>query len=93
MKVLLVEDDRSLAQQMRLGLRSDAFEVDIAINGNDGLYMLTEGEYDAAVVDWMLPELDGKTLVSRVRKAGNHIPIIMATALGQIEDKLESTQL
>ena len=89
MKILLVEDDRNLAQQMRLGLRSDAFEVDIAINGNDGLYMLTEGEYDAAVVDWMLPELDGKTLVSRVRKAGNQIPIIMATALGQIEDKLE----
>ena len=60
MKILLIEDDKQLSRQVSMGLRSDGFEVDQAFSGSDGVYMLTEGNYDAAVIDWLLPEVDGK---------------------------------
>ena len=89
MKILLIEDDKQLSRQVSMGLRSDGFEVDQAFSGSDGVYMLTEGNYDAAVIDWLLPEVDGKQIVKRARAQGIVCPVIIATALGQVENKLE----
>ena len=57
-----------------MGLRSDGFEVDQAFSGSDGVYMLTEGDYDAAVIDWLLPEVDGKQIVKRARAQALEVP-------------------
>ncbi len=80
MRVLVVEDERSLAGAVHRGLTADGFSVDVAHNGEDGLWRATEHPYDAVVLDIMLPKLSGYEVIKRMRAAANWTPVLMLTA-------------
>ena len=74
MRILVIEDDRSIAEFVAAGLQREGYAVDIALNGVDGLEFAQAGTYDAAVVDVMLPRLDGLSLVTALRRASVSTP-------------------
>jgi DNA-binding response OmpR family regulator len=80
MRVLVVEDERSLAGAVNRGLTADGFSVDVVHNGEDGLWRATEHPYDAVVLDIMLPRLSGYEVLKRMRAAKNWTPVLMLTA-------------
>ena len=88
MRILVIEDDREAAQYMAKGLRETGYAVDHAADGEEGLALAEGGGYDALVVDRMLPGLDGLTLVSRLRAAGDQTPILFLSALGEVDDRV-----
>ena len=88
MRILVIEDDREAAQYMAKGLRETGCAVDHAADGDEGLALAEGGGYDALVVDRMLPGLDGLTLVSRLRAAGDQTPILFLSALGEVDDRV-----
>lgn len=89
MRVLLVEDDPHTAGFIAKGLREDGHSVDQAGNGKDGLFLATTETYDAIVLDRMLPGLDGLTLLQTLRGAGNRVPVLLLTALGEVDHRVE----
>lgn len=92
MKILLIEDDAKLSAAVRRGLEAEGFTVDVAHDGNDGLWMSTEGRYDAIVLDLMLPGLNGFRVCADVRAAGNWTPIMMLTAKDGDLDEAEGLE-
>ena len=80
MRILVVEDDKHLAGALRRGLEGERYAVDVALDGADGEWLATENEYDALILDVMLPKLPGDELCSRRREAGDWTPILMLTA-------------
>lgn len=86
MHILVVEDDRKLAQQLKKGLDEEGHPTSIVFDGKEGLDMATTMEFDVLVLDVMLPGLDGLTLVRRLRHAGITTPILMLTARDSNED-------
>ena len=88
MRALLVEDDVKLAAALRRGLRAHAVVADVAITGDDALWMAEATPYDAVVLDVMLPGLDGFEVCRRLREAGVWVPIIMLTARDSVEDRV-----
>jgi len=89
MKLLLIEDDATTAEYVAQGLRQEGHLVDALANGRDGLSQVLGGEYDAIIVDRMLPELDGLSIVRAVRAAKIATPIIFLTAIGGVDDRIE----
>ena len=89
MRVLVVEDDVETASYIRRGLCEHGHVADVAENGRNGLFMATEGGYDVLIVDRMLPELDGLTLVRTLRAGGLRAPIMFLTALHGVGDRVE----
>lgn len=89
MKVLLVEDEHRIAQSIKKGLEQERFIVDVAFTGNDGYDLASTEEYDVILLDWMLPDMDGKIITSKLRQQQIQTPIIMLTAKGQVHDKVE----
>jgi len=89
MKILVIEDDKKISSFIRNGLRSEGYTVDVAFDGEDGLYLASEGRYDIIILDLMLPEIDGITLCRRMRKSGNKTPLIMLTAKDAVEDRVQ----
>jgi two-component system OmpR family response regulator len=92
MRVLVVEDDRTIADFVANGLRQEGFVVDQADNGVDGLDLATTTPYDAAVVDVMLPRLDGFSLVTALRRAGVHTPVLFLSARHSVDDRVAGLQ-
>ena len=90
MRVLIVEDEKRLAVALKGGLEEDGFAVDVALDGEQGLWMATEVVYDAIVLDIMLPRLNGYQVCSRLREHGNWTPILMLTAKGGEFDEAEA---
>src|SRR5256714_4390988 len=90
MRVLVVEDERHLAGGIKRGLEAEGFAVDIALDGPDGLVRANEGDYDAIVLDIMLPGMNGYKVCSSLREAGNWTPIIMLTAKDGELDEAEA---
>ncbi|TVS18361.1 MAG: DNA-binding response regulator [Gammaproteobacteria bacterium] len=88
MRVLVVEDETALSQQLRERLMADGMVVDVAADGREGLYYGEEYEYDVAVVDLGLPELDGVTLIQRLREGEHRYPILILTARDSWQDKV-----
>ena len=88
MKILLIEDDRELTDSMRFQLEKEGYETDICDDGEEGLYYMKERSHDLVILDRMLPSMDGITVLQEARK--NHVstPVIMLTALGELQDKL-----
>ena len=80
MKVLLVEDDKKIATAVKRGLEAEGFTVEVAFDGNDGLWLATESTYDLLVLDIMLPGRNGYRICADLRAAGNWTPILMLTA-------------
>lgn len=89
MRVLLIEDDPHTAGFIAKGLREDGHTVDHAGNGKDGLFLATTESYDAIVLDRMLPGLDGLVLLQTLRGAGNRTPVLLLTALGEVDHRVE----
>jgi DNA-binding response OmpR family regulator len=79
-RLLLVEDEAAPAAYLERGLEREGYAVDVAADGEEGLWLATEQPYDAIVLDIMLPKLDGFTVCARLRAAGNRTPILMLTA-------------
>lgn len=90
MKLLLVEDDKKIATTVKRGLEAEGFSVDVAFNGNDGLWMATEGTYDLIVLDIMLPGRNGFRMCADLREAGDWTPILMLTAKDGELDETEA---
>ena len=81
MRVLIVEDERRLAENIARSLRESAsYAVDVALDGEDGLYMAQSNPYDLVVLDLMLPKVDGLTLLKRLRADGVETPVLVLTA-------------
>ncbi|MCP1829389.1 MULTISPECIES: response regulator transcription factor [Bradyrhizobium] len=89
MKILLVEDDRLLAQEIARALREENFAVDIAANGEDGQHLGETESYDAAVLDLGLPKVPGVEVLRGWRKQGRHLPVLILTARDGWTDKVE----
>ena len=86
MRILIIEDERRLAENIARGVRESAgYAVDCAFDGRDGLYMAESNPYDLVMVDLMLPELDGLTVVQRLRSGGAAVPVLVLTARDEKE--------
>src|ERR1700731_2929453 len=91
MRVLIVEDEERLARNIEEGIAKGAgFAVDVAHDGEDGLHLAMSNEYDAILLDLMLPQLSGKALLASLRKAGKKTPVLVLTA---VEDKKSTVEL
>ncbi len=89
MRVLLVEDDAETASYIAKGLGESGYVTDIASNGKDGLLQAAAEDYDVAIVDRMLPGLDGISLVETLRSTGKRTPVLFLSAKGRVEDRVK----
>src|SRR5512139_2046990 len=87
-KLLVVEDDETTLGYIVKGLTEEGFTVDHATNGRDGLFLASDGSYDAIVLDRMLPQMDGMAVLGALRAADVHTPVIILSALGSAEEKV-----
>ncbi len=92
MRVLVVEDDRKIAAFVVKGLKEAGFAVDRADNGEDGLQMALSTSYDAAVIDVMLPKLDGLSLIERLRTQRTFTPVLILSAKRSVDDRVRGLQ-
>jgi len=92
MKILLIEDDSSVAEFTCQGLREAGHAVDHADNGKDGLFLATTENYDALIVDRMLPGVDGLSIIRTLRASDDSTPAIILSALGQVDDRVKGLQ-
>jgi heavy metal response regulator len=88
MRILIVEDEKSLVDIIKKGLEEEGYAVDVAYNGEDGLFMAENEPSDLIILDIMLPMVDGITILKRIRKAGIRTPVLMLTAKDTIMDKV-----
>ena len=86
MKILIIEDDAETAAYIANGLKEHGHTVDLAATGRDGLFLAAGERYDLMVVDRMLPEIDGLSIVKTVRTAGIETPVLFLTALGGVDE-------
>ncbi|MBP6014351.1 MAG: response regulator transcription factor [Alphaproteobacteria bacterium] len=89
MRILVVEDDREAAAYLTRGLKESGHIVDHAPDGEDGLHLAMAGNYDVAVVDRMMPRLDGLSMVRKMRDEGNKTPVLFLSALGEVDDRVK----
>jgi len=92
MRLLLVEDDLQIASFIMKGLKQAGFVIDHAIDGEDGLHMALNEPYDAAIIDIMLPKLDGLTLIEELRRKKVDTPVIILSAKRSIDDRVKGLQ-
>jgi two-component system OmpR family response regulator len=92
MRVLLVEDDLKIASFILKGLRENGFAVDHAADGEEGIYMALTKPYDTAIIDLMLPKLDGLTLIERMRQQKINTPVIILSAKRSVDDRVKGLQ-
>ena len=88
-KILLIEDDPTLADYVSKGLRESGHVVDVLGDGKDGLYAAAEQSHDVIILDRMLPRIDGMTILQTMRASNNLTPVLLLTALGEIDDRVE----
>jgi DNA-binding response OmpR family regulator len=92
MRILVVEDDKKIASFVAKGLKEAGYAVDVAQDGPDGLDLGLSAVYDAAVVDIMLPGIDGLTLIERLRTKKNNTPVIILSAKRTVDDRVKGLQ-
>ncbi len=92
MRILVVEDDKKIGMFLRKGLREAGYTVDLAEDGEKGLDLLTTAPYDTAVVDLMLPKLDGLSMIETIRGQGQTTPILILSAKRTIDDRIKGLQ-
>ena len=84
----MIEDEHKIANSLKNGLEQENYTVDVAYDGTTGYDLATEGNHDLLVLDWMLPGMDGQAIITKLRAANLHTPILLLTAKGQLEDKV-----
>jgi len=92
MRILLVEDDAKIAAFIRKGLKAEGYAVDHAADGQEGLHLALTEPYDAAVIDVMLPQMDGLRLVKAMRQERKNTPVLILSAKGAVEDRVKGLQ-
>jgi two-component system, OmpR family, response regulator len=92
MRLLIVEDDATIADFISTGLVEAGFAVDVAADGARGLDLAVSGSYDVAIVDIMLPQLDGLTLIDRMRGRGVQTPVLILSARRTVDDRVRGLQ-
>ena len=92
MRILLIEDDHSVADFILRGFREAGHTIDHSDNGKDGLFLATTESYDVLIVDRMLPSVDGLTITRTLRASENNTPVLILSALGQVDDRVKGLQ-
>jgi len=88
-RILIIEDDNQVASFIRKGLIESGWNVDVADNGKDGLFLAATERYDALIVDRMLPGVDGLTVIRTLRASENKTPALVLSALGEVDDRVQ----
>jgi DNA-binding response regulator len=88
MRILLVEDEKELSNALTAILKHSNYSVDAVYDGEDALYYLETQNYDAIILDVMIPKIDGIQVLKTIRQAQNHIPVLMLTAKSEIDDRV-----
>jgi two-component system, OmpR family, response regulator len=88
MRILIIEDERKIAQAIRKGLEQETFAVDICYDGDEGLRYALDEPYDLIILDRMLPLMEGVTVCQELRKQGKQMPILMLTAKDKVRDRV-----
>ena len=89
MRILLVEDEKKMASFIERGLKEEGYAVDIALEGETGWEYASANDYDAIILDWMIPKMDGLALCRKIRQENNQTPILMLTVRDSVEDKIK----
>ena len=89
MRVLIIEDDRETAQFLQKSLKESGHVAEVALDGVSGLAMAEAGGFDVLIVDRMLPLKDGLSIVQERRAAGDRTPVLILSALGQVDDRIK----
>lgn len=89
MRILIIEDDIQVASYISKGMKEAGHMADMAQTGKDGLFLATTENYDAIIVDRMLPEIDGLTIIKTMRGADNQTPVLILSALGEVDDRVK----
>src|SRR4030065_182566 len=92
MRVLVIEDDKKIASFIVKGLKQAGFAVDHAANGEDGIHLALHESYDAAVIDIMLPKLDGLSIIEELRRQKVNTPVIILSAKRSVDDRVKGLQ-
>lgn len=93
MQVLFVEDEAKIANFVRAGLKEEGFVVDYCDNGDEGYWRALNNQYDAIVLDIMVPGKDGLSILKHLRRQGHNVPVILLTARNELDDRLEGLNL
>jgi Response regulators consisting of a CheY-like receiver domain and a winged-helix DNA-binding domain len=89
MRILLVEDDKNLCDSLAFQLEKEGFTVDTCHDGEDSLYWISQNAHELILLDRMLPGFNGIQVLEKMRKNNNHTPVILVTALGELNDKIK----
>src|SRR5690606_29895825 len=92
MRILVVEDEPGIANFLKQGLQEEAYSVDVADNGNDGLRLALSENYDLLLIDWMLPGTSGIEICRQYRKQNSDTPVIILTAKDTVQDTVFGLQ-
>jgi len=93
MKVLIIEDEKDLVAILKRGLQEHSFTVEVAYEGEEGLYLAENFSYDVIVLDLMLPGIDGFTILKRLRELKKDVPVVVLTAKGEVEERVKGLDL
>ncbi len=93
MRILIAEDEKSLNRIIAKQLKASGYSVDCAFNGEEAYDLISMTDYDAAVFDVMMPRIDGFSLLKKIRKEGNNLPVLFLTARDSIEDRVEGLDI
>jgi DNA-binding response OmpR family regulator len=93
MRILIVEDDHTIAQAIKEGLEQESFAVDVAYDGEEGYLSASNDEYDLMLLDVMLPKMSGIEVAQKLRDEANHTRILMLTARDQLRDKVRGLNI
>jgi len=88
MRILVVEDDKKVAGFIKKGLEEETYAIDVSYDGEDGLHLGSEGQYDLIILDIMLPKIDGLEILSQLRDQGRDTPILLLTAKDAVDDRV-----
>lgn len=89
MRILMIEDDQNLCESTKYQLEKEGFTVDVCYDGEDGLYYIEKEAHDLILLDRMLPGMNGMKILTKMRESGNATPVILVTALGEIDDRVQ----
>ena len=89
MRILVVEDEHKIANSIKRGLEQETYAVDVAYDGIAGFDLASSEDYDVLLLDLMLPKMSGVEICKKLRAMDNHTPILMLTARGELNDKVE----
>jgi two-component system OmpR family response regulator len=89
LRILVIEDNLTTSQYLQKALQEQGYEVDLADNGQDGLFLALEGDYQLILLDRMLPKLDGLTVLTTLRNAGKQTPVLILSALDSVSERVK----